>query len=340
MNITWGLLSKYKNELYGFSILWIMLFHGIITKNIALPKSINFLKKFLIYGNIGVEVFLFLSGICLYFSLKKNDNIVNFYWKRIIRVFIPFLIIDGLWWAYSYIYEQNNLLKFIENITFYSFWVTHDQTVWFIALIIPLYFVYPYIYKFLLDKENCLIRICFFIVLSYVLCLTFSYLNQHMYRGIEIALTRIPIFLLGCYCGVLVFENRKISKTVLIISIISFIFGVFLLQNYSLIKSFRIQYLFIGPSVVIWLTILLEYCNSERINSQLSLWGGLSLELYLSHVIFRIVFMQSKYFTSNKIANFSEYIILCIFGALIVSYCVAAISDYLNRYLLQNNIKC
>ena len=51
-------------ELYGFSILWIMLFHGIILKNTALPSKFRFLTRFLENGNCGVEIFLFLSGIC------------------------------------------------------------------------------------------------------------------------------------------------------------------------------------------------------------------------------------------------------------------------------------
>ena len=90
MNLTWGLLSKYKNELYGFSIIWIILFHGIILKKCALPKSLKIIENFLKHGNLGVEIFLFLSCVCLYFSMRSDNNILNFYRKRLIRIFSSF----------------------------------------------------------------------------------------------------------------------------------------------------------------------------------------------------------------------------------------------------------
>lgn len=86
MNVTWGILSKYRNELYGFSIIWIILFHGLELKKTVLPKALKFIEPFLKHGNCGVEIFLFLSGICLYFSLKKNQDIIYFFKKRVSRI--------------------------------------------------------------------------------------------------------------------------------------------------------------------------------------------------------------------------------------------------------------
>lgn len=63
MNISWGLFSKYKSELYGISIFWIMLFHGLSIKSVALPKSIDLITKILQHSNCGVESFLFGAGI-------------------------------------------------------------------------------------------------------------------------------------------------------------------------------------------------------------------------------------------------------------------------------------
>lgn len=72
MQISWNILSKYRNELYGFSILWIILFHGINVKPSALSKELSVFTGVIKHGSIGVEIFLFLSGFCLYYSLKKN----------------------------------------------------------------------------------------------------------------------------------------------------------------------------------------------------------------------------------------------------------------------------
>lgn len=84
-----NLVSKYRGVIYGFSIIYIVLFHGIaIDKgnySFGIP-TLHWLQDFLIMGNIGVDIFLLLSGICLYFSFQKNDNAYAFMKKRLARV--------------------------------------------------------------------------------------------------------------------------------------------------------------------------------------------------------------------------------------------------------------
>src|SRR3712207_8348584 len=58
-------ISKYRGELMGAAMLFIILFH------VSLPRYDMFfgLRRM---GNIGVDIFLFLSGIGLWFSWTKN----------------------------------------------------------------------------------------------------------------------------------------------------------------------------------------------------------------------------------------------------------------------------
>ena len=79
------LISYNRNTIYGLSILWIMFFHSSLTFQ---REWINNIKKL---GECGVDVFLFVSGISLYFSYTKNQNIKDFYRKRIQRIFLPTL---------------------------------------------------------------------------------------------------------------------------------------------------------------------------------------------------------------------------------------------------------
>lgn len=67
----WGLISKYRNQLFGLAIIWIMLMHS----NEFTPiKENRFLSRYLLYdgwirvGGIGVDIFLFLSGVGLYYA--------------------------------------------------------------------------------------------------------------------------------------------------------------------------------------------------------------------------------------------------------------------------------
>ena len=59
-------ISRFRNEHMGVAILIIILFH------VALPRSDAFfgLRR---VGNIGVDIFLFLSGVGLWFSWAKSN---------------------------------------------------------------------------------------------------------------------------------------------------------------------------------------------------------------------------------------------------------------------------
>lgn len=331
MIINWSLLSKYRNELYGFSILWIILFHGLLTKPSALSKEFSVLTGLIKHGNCGVEIFLFLSGICLYYSMKNEFNIKTFYVKRIKRIVIPFLLIDGIYWFYNCIILKNDFLVFIKNITFYSFWFEGYRLVWFIALILPLYIFYPLLFKYVLnnDKINRFFYIIFMCVAVYFSCVILKYFEPKYFKMIEIALTRIPVFLLGAYCGILVYENRIMTSNIKLISFIIVIIGIgyFYVYPIGVTKVFRITYLLLGPSIAIWLAISLEVISNVKLNGLLSNLGGLSLQLYLSHEVLREIFLKTHLYGKSAVANFHKYLIFVLLGAYIISKIVVYIQE-------------
>lgn len=118
--MSWGLLSKYRNQIYGVAAIWIILYHGIILKKCALHEKIDFISPLLERGNCGVEVFLFLSGIGLYVSMKHR-TVLDFYKQRLYRLMIPFLLIDGVYWVYQCLINKIDFTQLILNITLYSF---------------------------------------------------------------------------------------------------------------------------------------------------------------------------------------------------------------------------
>lgn len=64
-NIELGNISRYRGELMGLAIIFVVLFH------VGLPREDIFfgLRRM---GNIGVDIFLFLSGIGLWYSWSKT----------------------------------------------------------------------------------------------------------------------------------------------------------------------------------------------------------------------------------------------------------------------------
>lgn len=100
--INYSIISNYRSQLMGIAIITIILLH-FFQDVIVYNKTPSILLNLSIYYNtivssIGVDIFLLVSAIGLYFSYQKNSNLKDFYKKRIIRVVIPYIIICGLYW--------------------------------------------------------------------------------------------------------------------------------------------------------------------------------------------------------------------------------------------------
>ena len=64
--LTLEILSQYKSELYGITILWIMLFHSYLVKVYYFKDAgapLDYIHTIINHGNMGCDMFLFLSGI-------------------------------------------------------------------------------------------------------------------------------------------------------------------------------------------------------------------------------------------------------------------------------------
>lgn len=103
MSIRLENLSKYRAPIYGFAIIWIAFFHGSVdTVDYSFGHdSLLWFKTIMSNGSVGVEVFLFLSGISLYFSFKNDSNLLSYLKKRTRRLFVPLFIVYGAFFGIS-----------------------------------------------------------------------------------------------------------------------------------------------------------------------------------------------------------------------------------------------
>lgn len=91
------LISKYRSELMGIAIIWVILYHLILTQNS--PYSFGFLDSILGNGYGGVDIFLYLSGFGLVRSWNKclqqnHSHAINlFYKRRILRLAPTYIFI-------------------------------------------------------------------------------------------------------------------------------------------------------------------------------------------------------------------------------------------------------
>ena len=281
-NKGWNLynISKSRGILMGIATLSVALFHSYyyhfenITSNEALIDFLYFLRK---TGNIGVDIFLFLSGIGLYFSFSKNSNVKDFWKKRLLRI-LPAVLIVAV--TYS-IYKRVSLNVFFNKVFLIEFFINGERDFWYFSLAIILYILYPLLHK-IIDKKgiNGLIVLIFISIETTLLLVN---INFALYKRIEIALTRIPIFLIGIYMGKKVKNKEEIPEYTMLIFLALFIIISLLKLKYPFKLYIVVRYLYCiyGISIVFLVSYIHSKINFKNINKFLIFIGTYSMEVYL-----------------------------------------------------------
>ncbi len=229
------LLSLYRGIIMGFAALWIFAFHEwqpIFANIPILGVAENFLKKI---GFCGVDIFFFLSGMGLTYSINKS-SLPKFYFRRIKRIILPFLAVGSIYLLIG----QWDLPKFVANVTGINFYTKYIYSfLWFVPAILTLYIVFPLYYKlFTMQKQPV-----YFLVDIIMIWLLLSILLRNTSRGDLYGFTnRIPVFLVGIYLGWLSQSKKVIfTKATWITVLTTFILGLYL----SYTANFQRYYLLV-----------------------------------------------------------------------------------------------
>lgn len=291
--LNFGLFSKYRTELYGIATVMILIFHSQVT--MVHPGWFNAIN---IHLNYGVDVFLFLSGISLYFSYSKDNNYGRFMKKRFERTLLPYLIIGFLFWGWKYIIAQFSIADFLYNVSGLSLVLVKKDNlltvgqpeIWYVAFILGLYAVYPLFYKYFynIDEKRKNISLAVFLVISVAAALFVKLYVSDTYNSTEVWLTRIPVFILGCYFGKTVMDNRPfcIQDIILFVMVIP-LKAVTLLLGSVFDSKMMLRYLgLFGALFVCFIAVsVFEKFNLKPIRKIFSFFGNLSLEIYIIHVM-------------------------------------------------------
>ena len=261
-------ISTYRSELMGFAILWIMSFHFEFIQ--IFP--VHFLTQF---GYAGVEIFMVVSGLGLYYSLEKDNNVIHFYKRRFFRI-IPIYYLLGI--ADSIIVYKDNLITYLFRYSTIGYWIDSYYGDWYIPSLMMLYFFAPIIKKIVDKEDKVFLTIFIVIILSIVLLLGiyYNYIDRPHYFFIY----RIPAFVFGMQCALWI-KKRKGLKPFTILAVIGILFFVFLYSQCNIIYYYRFSsFLFLSPIILLFLTILFKH-NPCKINLPMAAIGKASLEIYL-----------------------------------------------------------
>lgn len=257
----------------GLATILIIFFHSSV--EVSSIAILDFLKQIC---DIGVDIFLLLSGYGMYHSLSKNRPIKQFYKARFYRIVPEFLSVALVWYAIiNFVTNDFGVISYLKDITTLSFWLDRTLSSWFIAAILVFYIFSPIIFKII--NKNAYYG--FFISLISVVIGVLIFHIQYNLIYLALTLYRLPIFLIGFIWAKTeksFISTRKTRKIIFIVlSVISFILLWIILINHSIPYFFK--YLFYIPITILVCSIPIKLPN--KINYIISIIGKISLETYL-----------------------------------------------------------
>ena len=216
------LINIYRSAIMGFAALWILIHHEwlpLTPEGTVLFRLENYICD---TGFIGVDIFLLISGMGLYYAIQKHD-IKTFYKRRFIRI-LPALLIMAVIMA---LIDGWSLQQFICNITGINFYKRNTFLfLWYGIAIIQIYLVFPLYYKLFSKAKNKKSFTLLAILIWTIFVLVFVDLER---IDLLTFTNRIPIFLIGVLFGWME-RNEKVqlNKCDWILCFIVFTIGLFL----------------------------------------------------------------------------------------------------------------
>lgn len=283
-------ISRFRGELMGLAMLFIILFHVWVRRDdpfYGLHRC----------GNVGVDMFLFLSGVGLWFAWTRHPDTRLFYARRFARIFPAWLVMACLFYVPDFLGSgrySSSVGDLIGDVTLnLGFWEHDELTFWYIPAIMALYIAAPP-YMWLVSR---LPVYRWLPVLMVVWCVAVQWVEPlHSAVGhIEIFWSRVPVFFLGINAGQLVMERRCLQKGSMPLLLVAFgmTFGTCLYLEQELHGRFplfveRMIYIPLTFTTVLLLARMLRR-TPGWMNAALRTVGALSLECYLIHSNFVLV---------------------------------------------------
>ena len=199
-------LSRYRSELMGIAMLWVMCFHAF---DLDLgSKFLNFVRAI---GFGGVDIFILLSAMSLVMSLEKRPVEYGACLRRragrilpaYYGVVIPYTVFQVL--AYGAPWSA-----ILWNCLLLNYWVRCKGSFnWYICGIMIFYAVTPFFYRRLKAARRREVTAAAWVAASVLVC---QLLMQEGYWQYMDIFYRFGVFFLGLLLGFYITEEKKIAK--------------------------------------------------------------------------------------------------------------------------------
>lgn len=315
-----SLLSEYRTEIMGMAALGVVLCHACLHCDLS-----PLLYKILHLGNQCVDIFLFVSGMGIYFSLRKINKglgnvwgILSWFRRRYSRILIPYLVAAIPFYVWFCISNHYGVARYFYHLSSLSFWFEHEG-MWFVDLLIPLYLVTPVI-AFFIEKVGknrlattiLLITICFVVsVVSFSKCQCDTVV-YNLFLNVQYVLSRVPMYILGLFAGKYVMEDKRLSCFLLFVGLVV----VYIIAKFIGGDSMYYGW-FWGLIMMFGFCLLVHLLKKSKIRMAFVWLGKRSLEIYLANcILVPILFSFTFKFGSIDLTrgNYFYYILVIVMG--------------------------
>ena len=273
-------LSLYRSELMGWSIVWIMMLHFTFTQ----ISPLGFIAQ---YGFAGVEIFMFVSGLGLWFSLDKDSRLLPFYRKRLFRIFPTYFAI-GIFTSLFVFHDGP--ATYLLRYTTIGFWINGPYFEWYIPSIIFLYLLAPLFKQFVTARRLPLVLLfCLAIlVISYCLVEKGHLIDNDHY----FLLYRIPAFLFGMVCAYWL-KHGISPATFLVITLLAVPFFIWLYPQHHAVYRYKyLSVFFLMPAFILCFCTISKLAPFTR--PLIGRMGAASLEIYLIQQTFFFAIINGR----------------------------------------------
>ena len=287
-------------ELKGFGILTVVFAHFAYMK----VTNADFLFPLSIIAGVGVDLFLFMSGYGLTVGmLKKPMPIIDFYKRRVIKIFIPFWVALILIFAadaiflgifYPVPYMLQSLLGWFPTAVGFG---DVNSPFWYITWMMMFYILFPLVFSYRMPWLSALILAVIATIIGSTNPLEMG--DNWLHRLHTVA------FSMGIIAAWLLMETKdkenKLVKTLkefrtnsnairLVLIAISFVVVAYMslhttANHWPALTSFFGQGFYVEQftSIVIMIGLIVIFSLKKLDNKFLAMYGVYSFEVYLIH---------------------------------------------------------
>lgn len=283
-----------------------------------------------------ISFFCFLASACI-FPSKKNDNTYAFIKKRLARFIPSAYIVYAVYWAVLYLFLSFNPMALLSRLTLMEFWLQGDTTMWFLSLILVLYFCYPYIYGFIFHGKSPAVRCVILMAASYLLLFILAHTVSDYFKMTEVALTRFPVFILGCFMGKYVYEKVELPSLPYIPLAFVMFFGVLAINTFGHLPGYAMHLIYliggVGGAYSIAL-ICLFFDRYFRLPARplyrfFDFTGGFTLELYFCSIMLNQVIRLTPFYDKGNMLQYLPSMAVAYVLAWLVGKASTAIANRL-----------